>query len=63
MSYDDAHTIDDCDKCLKRVGKRNLIAVGFLYLDRNDDMHEDYDPDRKNYKQYCVCKECWSKGV
>jgi hypothetical protein len=55
MSYDKTHTEDDCDKCLSKVGKANLFRVGFLYLDRNDRVHENLGND---YHQYYVCKEC-----
>jgi len=41
MGYDESHTEDECDKCLERVGKNNLVKVEFVYLDKNDRMHED----------------------
>jgi len=65
MSYNETHTEDDCDKCLKRVGKDNLLPVPFLYLDRNDKVHKDATSNikTKDYKQYYVCKECLLKGV
>lgn len=39
MSYDKNHTEDECDKCLKNVGKDNLFKCSFLYLDKNDNVH------------------------
>ena len=36
MSYDEEHTVDQCDKCLKKVGEFNLYRVPFMYLDKND---------------------------
>ena len=41
MSYDKKHKSSECDKCLKKVGKKNLIKLPFIYLDKNDDSHED----------------------
>lgn len=63
MSYDKNHTKDDCDKCGKRVGKKKLFKVPFLYLDRNDKVHKDYSnhPSYKDYKQYYVCGGCIKK--
>jgi hypothetical protein len=55
MTYDKNHTKNDCDKCLKKVGKDNLYPVGFIYLDRNDHTHENLGND---YHQYYVCVEC-----
>jgi len=60
MSYDNTHTEDDCDKCLKKVGKSKLKKLSFIYLDRNDKMHLDLG---RGYRQYYVCKECFKKGV
>lgn len=53
--YSKTHTEDECDKCLKNVGKKNLHKVGFIYLDRNDHIHENLGND---YHQYYVCDEC-----
>ena len=55
MSYDENHTIDDCDKCLERVGFENLHRVPFIYKDYNDKVHEDLGD---GYKQYYVCDKC-----
>ena len=44
MSYYEDHTEDDCDKCGKRVGKKNLRKADHLYLDKNDKVHEDMSP-------------------
>ena len=56
MTYNKNHTEDDCDRCLKVVGKENLHRVPFLYLDRNDKEHENLGND---YRQYFVCEECY----
>ena len=65
MTYDKSHTEDECDKCLKKVGRDNLINTPFLYLDRNDYIHQDVslDPRYKDYKQYKICEECAKKNV
>ncbi len=55
MSYTKDHTEDECDKCLKNVGKENLRKVPFIYLDRNDHIHENLGND---YHQYYICGEC-----
>jgi len=55
MSYDKNHTEDECDKCLKDVGKENLKRVPFLYLDENDKIHKDLG---NAYRQYWICKDC-----
>jgi len=60
MTYTNKHTKDECDKCLVNVGKENLKRVPFLYLDRNDKIHEDMG---YNYRQYFVCEECFKNGV
>ena len=39
--YDETHHCGECDRCLKNVGKDNLIIVPFLYKDMNDSMHKD----------------------
>lgn len=70
MTYEKNHTINDCDKCLKTVGKENLNKVPFLYLDKNDDTHEDMSPTLRimnkcvcdnGYRQYYVCDDCKTK--
>ena len=66
MSYDPSHTLDECDKCLKDVGKENLTPIPFLYLDRNDHMHKDYFPkdhNMKDYKIYFVCEKCLEREL
>lgn len=45
MTYDKNHGENDCDKCLKTVGKLNLNKVPFIYLDKNDVMHKDVRDD------------------
>ncbi len=55
MSYDKNHTEGECDKCLKKVGKENLIRVPFIYLDENDKVHEDLG---NAYRQYWICGDC-----
>jgi hypothetical protein len=60
MSYPETHSENDCDKCLKRVGKKNLIKVPFLYKDMNDKVHPDMG---RGYRSYYVCKACWERGV
>ena len=59
MAYDNQHTENHCDKCLKDVGKENLIRVPFLYKDCNDKVHEDMGD---AYRQYYICEECNKKG-
>lgn len=49
------HTENQCDKCEKKVGKKNLLKVPFLYKDMNDESHEDRGD---GYRQYYVCKIC-----
>tara|TARA_Y100000310_G_scaffold203351_1_gene203568 strand:+ start:3128 stop:3331 length:204 start_codon:yes stop_codon:yes gene_type:complete len=56
MGYTKEHTEDECDKCLKNVGKNNLTPVPFLYLDVNDRIHPDLS---SGYHQYYVCKRCY----
>lgn len=63
MSYTKEHTEDDCDKCLKKVGKQNLRKVPFLYLDKNDKRHKDVSHKIKGkhdtgYRQYYICEDC-----
>jgi len=58
MSYGLWHTEDDCDKCCKKIGKKMLKSIPFLYKDMNDKSH----PDKGNgYRQYYVCEECVGK--
>ena len=62
MSYDKSHKESECDRCLKDVGIDNLYPIPFLYLDRNDKVHDDLGERRgktyKHYRQYYVCKKC-----
>lgn len=63
MGYDKKHTEEQCDKCLKNVGKENLRKVPFLYCDKNDRVHEDVSyliglPKGEGYRQYYICKDC-----
>jgi hypothetical protein len=51
MSYSPNHTEDECDKCLKKVGKKNLNKVPFLYLDKNDHTHPDVSPKIREAKR------------
>ena len=51
MGYDKKHTEDDCDKCQKKVGKKKLIKVPFLYLDKNDRIHKDMSPWMREQKR------------
>ena len=44
MSYTNNHTEDECDKCLKKVGRENLTQLEFLYMDKNDKVHPDQTP-------------------
>lgn len=60
MSYTEEHTEDECDKCLKNVGKDNLIKLPFVYLDRNDKVHPNLGND---YHQYYVCVDCYEREV
>ena len=55
MSYEINHLNSDCDKCLKRVGSKNLSPVNFLYKDLNDKAHKDLGD---GYRQYYICKDC-----
>jgi hypothetical protein len=64
MSYLESHTEDDCDRCLKPVGKRKLYKLPFIYLDRNDGVHDDVSwrygyPVGFGYRQYYACKKCY----
>ena len=67
MVYTSKHTDDECDKCLANVGKANLVKVPFLYLDKNDNMHDNLSllmtkltgvKHDSGYRQYYVCKDC-----
>lgn len=59
MTYDkEFHNENQCDKCHKTVGKDKLLKVPFIYLDMNDESHEDLG---RGYRQYWVCKECINK--
>lgn len=62
-SYPDDHSIDDCDRCLKRVGFLKLKEVPWLYKDMNDKHHKDQSWQlgyyNEGYRQYYVCEECY----
>lgn len=58
MSYSKDHKESECDKCLKDVGK--LYKVPFLYLDKNDHIHEN---EGNYYRQYWVCKDCYDREL
>ena len=67
MSYDENHTLDDCDSCLKRVGIQNLKALPFWYMDKNDKVHPDMSGVstrthrmEPGYRQYFCCDECYA---
>ena len=66
MGYDDSHTDDDCDKCLRRIGRENLKALTWLYLSRSDDKHPDMShlvgKPPVGYRQYWCCKDCYDKA-
>jgi len=59
VSYPKNHKESECDRCLKNVGKKNLFPVPFLYLDRNDKVHENLGND---YRQYYVCASCLGRA-
>ena len=44
MGYTKEHTEDHCDKCEKKIGKKKLKKVPFLYMDKNDRIHPDMSP-------------------
>lgn len=54
MGYTKDHRSSDCDKCLKRVGKKNLTKVPFLYLDKNDKVHKDMSPWMREQKRKAI---------
>lgn len=64
MTYNKNHNDDVCDRCTENVGKCNLLLVPFLYMDKNDDKHPNYNAVKKGkiidwgYRQYYVCKSC-----
>ena len=66
LTFDDNHSEDDCDKCLERVGKKNLTKVPFLFKDMNDTKHEDVSylvgGSTDGYRQYWICKKCMYTG-
>jgi len=67
MSYE-IHNEDQCDKCGKKVGKKNLKPVNFLYLDKNDKKHPDMSwrlgpGTEPGYRQYYICEQCKKEGV
>ena len=55
MAYPKNHTDNDCDKCQKKVGKKNLFKVPFIYKDCNDKTHKD---EGEGYRQYYFCIDC-----
>ena len=55
ISYEKNHSEDECDKCLKKVGKKKLFKVPFIYKDMNDEIHKDLGD---GYRQYYVCEDC-----
>lgn len=71
------HSEDDCDCCKKRVGKTNLKALPWHYLNRNDKEHlvvrehrahvwcEDCQEHHEfqGYCQYYVCDDCYKQKV
>lgn len=63
--YDETHSENDCDKCLKRVGKYNLNPVPFLLLMKNDKVHPDatrftiQGEGNHGYRQYWCCEGCY----
>jgi len=67
MSYDKSHSCHECDKCLKNVGKENLKKLPFLYMDKNDNMHEDvskyFSLKEPGYRLYSVCKSCYESEI
>lgn len=64
VEYTSTHTDDDCDSCQKRVGRKNLTPLPFLFCNKNDrDNHPDLSylvgvPMGEGYRQYYVCKDC-----
>lgn len=61
MSYELTHDENECDRCLKKVGIKNLRPVDFIYLDRNDKIHlnlGEVNPKYKDYHHYYICKDC-----
>ena len=58
VAYDEYHTEDDCDCCLKKVGVKNLYKLPFLYMDKNDHFHPNRE---RGYRLYYVCKKCFLK--
>ena len=65
-SYSITHIEDECDKCLKNIGKKNLLPVKFYYLDKNDKTHKDMSPSMRinvepGYRHYRVCSFCFIK--
>lgn len=61
MAYTSDHTSDECDKCLKSIGKDRLLKLPFLYCDKNDRLH----PEVKlgGYRQYFVCNDCYNREL
>lgn len=61
MSYNKFHTEEDCDRCLKEIGKDKLLKVPFLYKDWNDRVHR--DENGRGYRQYYVCERCYNESI
>jgi hypothetical protein len=64
---DTVHTEDQCDKCGKDVGKKNLKALQFIYCDVNDKFHPDVSeiygfPRGAGYRLYECCEDCYDKA-
>lgn len=57
---------NQCDKCGKWF-KYKLHKVPFLYMDKNDDKHEDmsarYNISEQGYRQYYVCNVCYKREL
>jgi len=63
MTFDKDHTDNHCDRCQELKGHQNLERVPFLYLDKNDHIHDDISliiGAESGYHQYYVCKDCWN---
>lgn len=61
---DTPHTEDECDKCMKKVGKANLKPVPYLFCNHNDKHHPDVSyligaPPGSAYRQYYLCARCF----
>jgi hypothetical protein len=63
MPYSLNHTEHNCDKCEKYIGKTKLLKLPFMYLDKNDNIHNDMSMPgmEPGYRQYYVCKKCFKE--